>query len=223
MLESAEVELALGTLTDAKNYDVYAYNASGTLTLEFLVWTNDSTRATEIVRQDGVWCKTGALTRRYVGTFRTTATTTTEDSVNVRGVYNVDNQVRRVCRADGTGSHTYTTATWREHDGGSANSVRAEFVLGLPQSAVCAFQGQFQTSGDNLVASYGFFLDATNSANNNAAQPLTTSAIDVAVSNYVYSNEQLTAGYHFVAVTEQGGGSGTQTFANGGARLHLKV
>ena len=61
---SAEFSLALGTLTSGKPYDVFCYDNAGTPTLEFLAWTNDTTRATALVYQDGVLVKSGATTRR---------------------------------------------------------------------------------------------------------------------------------------------------------------
>src|SRR3990167_7040004 len=75
-----ELTLALGTLTSGLPYDVFAYDSSGTVTLEALAWTNGTTRATALTTQNGVLVKTGATTRRYLGTFYTTATTTTESS-----------------------------------------------------------------------------------------------------------------------------------------------
>jgi hypothetical protein len=66
---SAEFSIALGTLTNAVGYDVFAYSNSGVPTLELLAWTNATSRATNLVYQNGVLCKTGALTRRYLGSF----------------------------------------------------------------------------------------------------------------------------------------------------------
>jgi hypothetical protein len=66
---SNEFSLALGTLTNKKLYDVFCYANSGVPTLEFLVWTNDTTRATALTLQNGVLVKSGDATRRYLGTF----------------------------------------------------------------------------------------------------------------------------------------------------------
>ena len=54
------------TLTSGKNYDVFLYDNSGTLTLELsAAWTNDTTRADALTTQDGVYVKSGATTRRW--------------------------------------------------------------------------------------------------------------------------------------------------------------
>lgn len=89
----AEISLALGTLTNALPYDVFIYDNAGTLTLEFLAWTSGTARATALVKQDGIWCKTGALTRRYLGTFWTISTTATEDDKANRMLWNFYNRL----------------------------------------------------------------------------------------------------------------------------------
>ena len=71
---SAEISLALTGLTSGKNYDVFAYWTGSAVALELsTAWTSDTARATALVRQDGIWAKSGTLTRRYVGTIRATA------------------------------------------------------------------------------------------------------------------------------------------------------
>lgn len=75
-IESDEVSLAVTGRTTDLPFDIFVYDASGVPTLEFLDWTNATTRATALVLQNGVWCKSGALTRRYVGTCRPRSATT---------------------------------------------------------------------------------------------------------------------------------------------------
>lgn len=76
----AESSIALTGLTSGKPYDVFLYDNAGTPTLELLVWTSDTVRATALALQDGVYVKSGATTRRYLGTIYTTATDATEIS-----------------------------------------------------------------------------------------------------------------------------------------------
>ena len=120
-----EITIALGTLTDAKPYDLFAYDNSGTVTFDSpLVWTNSTTRATALTTQNGVLVKTGATTRRYIGTFFTTAATTTEDSMARRLVWNQNNRVRRPMRVlESTNSWTYTTATLRQANADTGNQL----------------------------------------------------------------------------------------------------
>lgn len=125
-----EISLALSGLTSGKNYDVFVYSNSGTLTLELsAAWSADTTRTDALTTQDGVQVKSGATTRRYLGTIRTTGTTTTEDSRAKRFVWNMYNRVPRILRAvDATSSWTYGTATWRQANAGAGNQV--DLVVG---------------------------------------------------------------------------------------------
>lgn len=128
--------LALSGLTAGKNYDVFLYDNAGTLTLELSsAWTNDTTRATALVRQDGVWVKSGATTRRYLGTIRAVGTTTVNDTAAFRGVWNVGNRVRRLLRKIyASGSYNYTTDSWRQVGADASN--RVEVVVGLAEPLI---------------------------------------------------------------------------------------
>lgn len=120
--------------TTSQLYDVFVYDNAGTRTLELLAWTNDTTRATALVTQDGVLCKTGALTRRYVGSFRTTTVSgQTEDSALKRYVWNYANRLPRLLqRFESTATWNYTTATVRQANGSAANQV--DLVVGIAES-----------------------------------------------------------------------------------------
>ena len=127
-----ERSLALGTLTADLPYDVFLYNNAGTLTLEFTAWTNSTTRATALVLQDGVYVKSGATTRRYLGTFYTTSTTATENSKTKRYLWNYYNRVDLVCEYQKTtDTWTYGTATWRQADADATAQV--EVVIGVQE------------------------------------------------------------------------------------------
>lgn len=145
----SELSLAL-TATSGSNYDVFVYDNAGTLTLETTVWTNDTTRATAVVLQDGVYVKSGATTRRYLGTFRASGTNTTEDSAAKRFVWNMYNRTKRFMKAtESTNTWAYSSATLRETNNGSTPGVsRVDYVVGL---------------SEDLVEAHAFGLAATNS------------------------------------------------------------
>jgi hypothetical protein len=132
----AERSLALSGLTSGKNYDVFLYDNSGTLTLELsAAWTNDTTRADALATQDGVTVKSGATTRRWLGTIRTTGTTTTEDSEANRYVFNAANRVARTFgKAESAEAHTYNTSTLRNFN--NTTDTQANFVCGAVEAAV---------------------------------------------------------------------------------------
>lgn len=124
-----ELSLAL-TATSGKNYDVFIYNNAGTLTIELsAAWTNDTTRADALTTQNGVLVKSGATTRRYVGTIRASGANTTEDSYAKRFVWNYYNQRTRFMHVlETTNTWTYTTNTWRQANGAAGNQLA--FVVG---------------------------------------------------------------------------------------------
>src|SRR5262245_45446838 len=91
-------ERSLGlTLTSGKNYDVFLYDNAGTLTLELSsAWTNDTTRATALATQNGICVKSGAPTRRYLGTLRASGSNVTEDSLSKRFLWNYGHRCLRL-------------------------------------------------------------------------------------------------------------------------------
>lgn len=137
ILTSVEFSIA-SPLTSGKPYDVFAYNNSGTATLEVLVWTNDTTRATALALQDGVLVKSGTTTRRYLGTIYASGANTMEDSYAKRYVFNYYNRVDRPMRAalETADSWNYTTATWRQANANASNQL--DCVIGVSEDPVSA-------------------------------------------------------------------------------------
>jgi len=215
---SAEFSLALSGLTSGKPYDVFCYDNSGTPTLEFLVWTNDTTRATALAYQDGVLVKSGAATRRYLGTFYTTGTTTTEDSVANRYLWNYYHRVNRKLSAkESTSQWSYTTATWRQARASSANQVN--FVIGVSEDQVIAhvLADAVNSDATGAFASAGIGLDATNALSTdqfNAGAALENNReknLNAAYRGYPGS------GKHYLAWLEYSQATGTTTwYGNGG-------
>lgn len=167
---SAQFSLALGTLTASLPYDVFCYDNAGVPTLEFTAWTNTTTRATALVRQDGVLSKTGALTRRYMGTFYTTGTTTTEDSVANRYLWNYYNRkLRSMVRKETTASWSYATATYRQANGAAANQLN--FIIGVSEDIVSAQVGinAYSSGTGQRTVNVGIGLNSTTTTSSTAA------------------------------------------------------
>lgn len=157
-----EITLSLASgFSSGKPYDVFAYDNAGVVALEALAWTDDTTRATALTTQDGVYVKTGAVTRRYIGTFRTVTATTTEDSAAKRYVWNYYNRVPRVMRVtEATDTWTYTTATIRQANGSTANQIG--FMLGVSEDVVSSqvlASARNTNVGVNMIVGIG--LDST--------------------------------------------------------------
>ena len=126
-----ERSIILSSLTSGKNYDVFIYNNSSTPTLELTAWTSNTARASALGRLNGVLVKNSDYSRRYVGTIRTTSSSTTEDSITKRFVWNNDNRLKKNMQRGDLTVHTYTSAVWRQWNSGSA--TRIEWVQGQSQ------------------------------------------------------------------------------------------
>lgn len=151
---SAEFSLALGTLTSGRPYDVFCYDNAGVPTLEFTSWTNATTRATALTYQDGILVKTGALTRRYLGTFYTTSTTQTADSAANRLLVNYYNSVDRPLMNSFTANRTTTSTSYAEIN----SEIRVQFLTLLQNPVLINANGaKSVNSGSGLIStSIGF-------------------------------------------------------------------
>lgn len=214
VLTFVETSLALGTITAALPYDVFAYNNSGTLALELLAWTSATVRATALVLQDGVLVKSGATTRRYLGTFYTTSTTTTEDSAAKRYLWNYYNRVKRSLRAaDAADSWTYTTLAFRQANANTANQV--EVVIGWAEVLVDL---ELLAGAANSAVGNTFFVsigeDSTTTAATGATMPMVRSAVAATeVAMLAKLRKYPAVGRHFYAWLEAGNATGTTTWA----------
>lgn len=216
LLPFVETTLALGTLTNDLPYDVFAFNNSGTLALEALAWSTKTARATALVFQDGVLSKTGALTRRYLGTFHTTSTTTTEDSASKRYLSNHYNKHRRpLLRRDTTGSWAYTLTTIRQANAagvGTANQVSA--VIGWADTLLdLQLNAAFKNSTGTVDVGISFGEDSTTTFSTNAVggyggSTSINAAIPVSSTLKIYP----AVGAHFYAWLENSTASGTTSF-----------
>lgn len=214
--QTAELSLAL-TATSGSNYDVFVYDNAGTLTLELsAAWTNDTTRADALTTQDGVYVKSGATTRLYLGTIRASGTNTTEDSAAKRFVWNMYNRVpRKLKRVDTTDSWTYATNTWRSWNNSTAN--RVEFVCGLAEAHVRLL---FNVRGFNNTAAtnqggIGIDLDGTTTGTDADTFAAMGSGVEAIPGTALYDGYP-GLGYHFLQLMEIGGGTGTSTWVGDG-------
>jgi len=214
-IEFSEYTLALGTLTSGKPYDVFAYLSSGVLALEMLAWTNDTTRATAITIQDGRYCKSGDKTRLCLGTFYTTATTTTEDSAANRYLFNAYNRVDKACVSAQGSSHTNGTATARQWNNGSGTLPRSRFIVGLESSKVLAgLTYRCYTSGASGPNALAYLYLNGSDASLEATQHFALYSADFAFQHAMSHIVQPRVGENFVDLYERDVGA-TLTWDNG--------
>ena len=210
---SAEFNLSL-TLTSGKPYDIFCYDSSGIPTLEVLVWTNDTTRATALAYQDGVLIKSGDATRRYLGSLYSSGTDITEDSEANRYLWNYYNRTERSMKsANETNSWNYTTLAWRQANANTANQLN--FIIGVIEDPINALLlvSVVSDTSTGIFLGVGIGLDSTTT-------PSTTHAIPGIASVTADEYMPLTATYrgyptigrHYLAWLEKSVASGTTTW-----------
>lgn len=217
-----ERSLVLAGLTANRNYDVFLYNNSGTLQMELsAAWTNNFTRADALTKQDGVYIKNSATTRRYLGTIRATAATQTQDTRSQRFVWNYFNRMRRLLSLPFTGnSWNYGTAAFRAVN--ADNTLRVEYVNGQPESTIVLRGLVVATAGatnrTNISLSFGMDTDGVS----NSLIPRGGAASD-AIRQQLWVDmleKEDGLGYHYIQAIEYGNSQVTFYGDDGGdARL----
>lgn len=160
----AEITISLAALTASKPYDVFAYDNAGVVTIELLVWTNTTTRATALTTQNGIRVKTGAVTRRYLGTVYINASGgQTDDAEAKRYLWNYYNRTRRPLRVfDTTDSWTYNGA-YRQANGSAANQV--DVMIGVAEVMISLIASvQVAASGATFIVQVAIGEDGTAAA-----------------------------------------------------------
>jgi len=224
-ITSAEVSLALSGRTTDLPFDIFVYNSGGVPTLEFLDWTNATTRATAVVRQDGVWCKSGALTRRYVGSCRARVGNTfslvrngvtTASGVGTTArldLWNADNQVEDYAtQTDTTDSWTWTTASFHQANASATNQI--EIMVGLQEKILQAeVVAMARNSTASIRAEVGIGIDSTTVNSAQITHSAVTPTTSVKMPTIAVLKTQPTIGRRFVAWLEQSVATGTATWS----------
>lgn len=208
-----ELSIALGSDAANTNYDVFAYDNNGVAAIERLAWTNDTTRATGLAVLDGVYIKGGTVTRRYIGTYRTTGSVgQTEDSAAKRFVWNYQNRVTRTLKVlEGTDSWNYTTATFRQANNSTANQVAV--VVGVAEVPIDV---RVVAMAANTNAGVGVTVAIGEDGVNPHADCVRFS-LSIPVANYnvgpmAILTKSPTAGYHYYTWLEHSSATGTTTW-----------
>jgi hypothetical protein len=207
IFSEVSVSVPTGTVTP---FDVFGFDNSGTLALETLDWTNDTTRATDvIISGDGRYYKSGDTTRLYLGTGRTTGVSgQTEDSEKSRLLWNNYNRVTRSLLAfDTTANWMYTLAVWRASNASTTlGTGRFDFVIGVREDIIEATHYAIVSGTSNAAAGIG--LDSTSVNSAQLVGGFTTSNVTLTA----HYKSTLVVGYHFLQMIEISAASGTTTW-----------
>lgn len=184
----AEISLDISGFTADKNYDIWAYDNSGTVTLDSTIWTDNFTRATALAYQDGVLVKSGTETRRYLGTIRINGTGgQCEDTITARFVWNMYNQVLRATGATGLGANTDQTALGKTY-----------YVIGLAAVVLSMMGGKTTATAASYCGLY--LLTDTASLASADANAGIWSQTALEMHSAGIASKLRVAGYHYVAM-----------------------
>ena|SRR3990167_733402 len=213
----AEISVSVPATTNTP-FDIFAYNNGGTLALETTNWTNDTTRATALVLQDGVYVRSGGTTRRYIGTGRTTGVSgQCEDSLAKRFLWNYYNRVDRYMERNEATEHTYTTASFRQWN--NAALTKAEFIVGIVEDPILAFGSvrMFTLAGSSVRwVNIGFNsqtvrMNAASNGQDDVALYVLNANPDYA--GMTHGVEFPTIGYNYLNIIEYGNSETTYSWA----------
>lgn len=205
----SQLSVTAGSSGSNTNWDVFIYNNSGTLTLERVQWTNNTTRATSLALQDGIYVMSGSPNKRYIGTFRTDQTlgpmSQTADNDTSRLVWNAYNQIQKILHNTYVVTHTYATAAWRPWNNNTTlGSGRHDYVLGLPATVTVLGGGQ---------VTFGYVSSGVDSTTAQASTNVHSGLTNTAISADGSRTLSVDAGYHYTQGLQYGV-SASSTFYN---------
>lgn len=216
MYSFTELTLSVPATTNTM-YDVFIYDNAGTLTLEAVAWTNDTTRATTLATQNGVYVKNGTLTKRYLGSFRTTGSSgQTEDSLAKRYLWNYYNRIKRAMKVvDTTDTWNWSTASFQQANANAANQL--DFIIGVSEDIIESkvFHRCVSSSTTYRIVNAGIGLDNTSNIAT-VYQRATCTSTDIALCFASYE-ATIAAGRHYLTWLEKGAGADTQTWVGDNA------
>jgi hypothetical protein len=206
-----ELSISLSGVAINKNVDIFIYDNQVNLVLDKAVWASDNARATALTTQDGVLVMNGYPEKRYLGTIRTYAAASAEDSLLKRFCWNYYNRVNRILQAvDTTSTWTYTLAAWRNANNNANN--RVEVVIGVQEALVdLTLDAMGYNSGGNINAYVAIVPDGTGPAPSIGFHDTLFSSPRPTPLQVKYVNNP-SIGYHYYQWMEWSEASGTTTW-----------
>lgn len=113
------IQVALAAVLNPNtNYDIFAnINFDGNINYSYIAWADDSTRITELVAKDGIYClgSGGNFTHRYLGTVRRRSDVPLfSNTIDKRFISNAENKIISCSHMENnTTSWTYSSSSFR--------------------------------------------------------------------------------------------------------------
>lgn len=217
-IASGEASVTLSGATASRPHDVFGYYNAGSLAIEILAWTNDTTRATAIDVEDGHPIKTGDASRRYIGTIRITGTTGQcefspfpSSAPGKLFVWNLKNQIVIPFRViDTTNSWSYSTASWRQANASGNNQI--EVIAGQIGSAIDITL--INQALPNQPVGGGAIGEDSTSARATENIGISIGTVGLNIPNVTTFRKIVPLGYHYYARLEYGDGVGVTWYGD---------
>jgi hypothetical protein len=210
----------VGGPDDKQLYDVFLYDNSGTLAMEFVQWTNRTTRATSVVADTDtrILTKNGDATRAYVGTMGASISSqSTSDFAGTRWIYNFYNQVRKPFYTNfaGAGNWTVTNrSTYAMVKGSTAPTLSFVYGMGGPRPEFHIQVRCYISAGSTGTASIGLAI-GPNASTTTVSAPSIIGVNATTTEQTIMAHDNVTTptvGLNDVNWLEAGPSSGTATF-----------
>ena len=210
-----QTSVSLTSTASGTNFDFFFYDNNGVGLLEKVNWTNDTTRATALAQQNGVYVKSGVSSGLFVGTGRTGAADTTEftpfsTTAPVRCFLTNHYNKRLVSfrKRENVASWTYNSVTPRPLN----NNVRNRFEFITPMMEDEVDSTGMVTQGNQNTGKVGFGLNTTNRFDigyKHSLWPAATTINGLAIGRMIIVPS---GGFNFVQMLESSDSSVTMTF-----------
>lgn len=226
---SAELSCALSGIASDTNYDLFAWDDSGSIRLtRGPAWSSDTSRGagvgtTELEYRNGRLVNKQAISAgpqaqrgTYVGSVRGSGSGTTEDSRVARFLWNMYHRIPRELHVDAAGiatSWAYNSNTWRYADGNSDNIVR---VLAGQQGPLACLHVAIGCETNLAAGIVGIGRDTTNPSNDSISSPsVLVSGTTASSGASAFLSVPTPIGYHFYSWLEACSNANTVTFLAG--------
>ena len=208
--------------TGNQNWDIFAYNNNGVVSIEPQPWAPNSisVRNIPLDTQDGVYVKSGDATRRYLGSFYC-YNNLTADAVNDRAIWNYYNRIaKKVCMTV-PNAWTYNSS-WRVVAGDGTLSIAT--MVGVRESPI-ELQGCVSSYEPDNATFYGVGIGYDWSATTTAGLVSSGDNGFNCIYQQLYIHiVQTTSTYHITDIglhtywlTEYGGSANIQLYGGAGS------
>jgi hypothetical protein len=183
--------------TSSTPFDIWcSLTTAGGVVIDTTSWTNDTTRATALTLQNGVYVKTGDPGRRYLGTGRTTTTPgQTQDATSGRFLWNYYNRVKRKATGSFSTGRTTTSTSFTELN----TEIQNKWIVGVLENDVdVSVAGGCDNSAPGQVST-AVAIDSTTSAARAQIHGSTSASARLTI-GMVHSYTPTAVGYHYSTV-----------------------